>query len=191
MTSDWVEGLLLVSRYAYRVEIARPGNFGIALYSRYPFLPVQSEEIGYGSDVTPAIRIVVQAGPHAGLQLVVVHSVPPVAADSFSVNKRLIRRIATEVRHLNKQAIVLGDFNATIFSGLFRKLLWGGELKHAGAGGSYFSTWNAKSPFLGLKIDHILLTPCIETLHYERGEEFGSDHYPLYFVGWLGQNRDK
>jgi endonuclease/exonuclease/phosphatase (EEP) superfamily protein YafD len=181
LTPEWVAGLSLKERYPHVVEIPQLGNFGIALYSKYR---LSSVEDGYGMDLTPSIKAIVLEGPHSGLQLVVAHSLPPLI-NSFTHNRILLRRIATEVRHADHPVVVAGDFNATIYSGLFRKLFWGGEMQHAGAGGEYFSTWDVGAVTRALMIDHILYKGCIQRKSYRRGEAFGSDHYPLLFEGRL------
>jgi endonuclease/exonuclease/phosphatase (EEP) superfamily protein YafD len=180
VNTEWLQDLSLDSEFPYAQSIPQQDNFGIALYSKHP-LTVFNE--GYGEEVTPAIRAEVTEGDLAGLRIAVVHGIPPLSAAAYRHNRLLLRRIATEVRHARNPYLLMGDFNATIFSGLFRKLFWGGEMRHAGQGGSYFTTWDAESVFKRLMLDHILLSGCLRTTRYERGRYFGSDHYPLVFEG--------
>lgn len=180
--ATWLRELSLQSEFPYSLTIPQQDNFGIALYSKHPLTFFHE---GYGEEITPAIRAEVSEGALAGLRISVVHSIPPLSAAAYRHNSLLIRRIATEVRHSQNPYLLMGDFNATIFSGLFRKLFWGGEMRHAGQGRGYFTTWDAQSFLKRLMLDHVLLAGCIRTIRYERGQEFGSDHYPLVFEGLL------
>lgn len=80
-------------------------------------------------------------------------------------------------------AVLIGDFNTTPFSQVMKQLLTTTGLRDAAAGAGYRVTWGPRVwsgeplfPWVGIPIDHTLVSPGVQVLSTEVGELPGSDH---------------
>jgi endonuclease/exonuclease/phosphatase (EEP) superfamily protein YafD len=76
--------------------------------------------------------------------------------------------------------IVAGDFNATPFSPIFRKVIKISGLKDSREGFGWQPSWPTYVPLLWLPIDHILVSSEIQVHNRATGSFIGSDHYPVF-----------
>jgi endonuclease/exonuclease/phosphatase (EEP) superfamily protein YafD len=78
--------------------------------------------------------------------------------------------------------VLVGDFNTTCFSPTFRFILEQTELRDSARGFGYVPTWGPRLPrepwlpWLGIPIDHVLVSPGVDVVEREVGPELGSDH---------------
>lgn len=76
--------------------------------------------------------------------------------------------------------IVMGDFNNTPWSQVFRTFQRQSELSLAQHGWGLKSTWpTSLPPVLQIPIDCCLHSPSLKTIHYQVGPNLGSDHRPI------------
>lgn len=80
-------------------------------------------------------------------------------------------------------ALLTGDFNTTPFSQVMKQLLSTTGLRDAAAGSGYRVTWGPRLwageplfPWVGIPIDHTLVSPGVQVISSEVGEIPGSDH---------------
>lgn len=78
------------------------------------------------------------------------------------------------------QRVVMGDFNATPWSPVFRRLLDRGRLHSSLDGHGIQPTWPVGNPLLLIPIDHALLSPELATVDRATGPSFGSGHRSLW-----------
>ncbi len=178
----WIEELGLRSEFPYHIEIPRDDYFGLALYSRYPF--VGQPETDVGGQLPPIIHATVELTNHATVELMVLHTIQPLFPESFFANRVLVRRLSTPLRHSDNPVLVLGDLNANWYSALYKRFREAGNLEDAMAGFGIFRTWNAENPLFRLTVDHLLYRG-MSVLAYERGPAFGSDHFPIMGEFWV------
>jgi len=74
--------------------------------------------------------------------------------------------------------IVVGDFNATPFSSIYKNFVGNLNLKNAMQGYGMPKTWDAQSILKRVTIDHVLFKELNVKKFDVLGEIF-SDHYPL------------
>ena len=80
----------------------------------------------------------------------------------------------------DRRSVLAGDFNLTPWAPDFSELLARGHLTDSALFYSGLSaTWLSRLPFVGLLIDHVLVSPHIGVLSNRVGEDVGSDHLPL------------
>jgi endonuclease/exonuclease/phosphatase (EEP) superfamily protein YafD len=82
---------------------------------------------------------------------------------------------------LSDPAVIVGDFNATPYSLVYKELT-ATHLRsaHDDRGRGWATTWpNGMSPVPPIRIDHALLTPGVECVSISEGRGVGSDHKPL------------
>ena len=78
--------------------------------------------------------------------------------------------------------VLIGDFNTTPFSGVFAEITSITGLRNGAAGNGYHPSWGPRLPnepwlpWLGIPIDHTLVSPQVEVTKLELGEMPGADH---------------
>jgi endonuclease/exonuclease/phosphatase (EEP) superfamily protein YafD len=125
---------------------------------------------------------VVAGGKH--VRVAGVH--PPTPRSSLRI---LMQRAMMLVSQQELQAdpradarVLLGDFNTTCFSPTFRFILERTGLRDSAQGFGYAPTWGPRLPrdpwlpWLGIPIDHVLVSPGVEVVEREVGPALGSDH---------------
>ena len=89
--------------------------------------------------------------------------------------------VTPQLLALSDPAVIVGDFNATPYSRVY-KTLTADRLRsaHDDRGRGYATTWpNSMEPIPPIRIDQALLTPGVECVSINEGRGIGSDHKPL------------
>jgi endonuclease/exonuclease/phosphatase (EEP) superfamily protein YafD len=149
--------------YGEPVTYINGGAYSCAIFSREK--PIKTEPIQV--ETYPICKAVFE-----DYTLLVIHPYPPLTHESYSSQKEYFSQIQNELEHLRQNGenfVLVGDFNSTIYSGVFRKYF--GEYHNVN-----HYTWNPKSP-LALPIDHGLSNLPIET---SKGDKLSSDHTGLF-----------
>ena len=177
-------GDLLKEEYPYSKWIPQNDARGIAMLSRIPgmeFLEVDLAGIGM-----PAIEGQVPGrGAQRGLRILGVHTSSPNLGGRTAQRDQQLDFMRRWVLESNEEALVIGDFNITPWSKPFRERLKGeglgqGKLRDTREGRGFFATWPSGLGWLGIPIDHALVTQGIEV--HRRGAGLPlreSDH------GWI------
>ncbi|MDS4027075.1 MAG: endonuclease/exonuclease/phosphatase family protein [Candidatus Contendobacter sp.] len=164
-------------RYPHHLTEPREDPFGIALFSRHPF--VQSQIVHFGDAISPpAVMVTINAGEHP-FALIGVHPWPPVSADLAEGRNAQLRALATRVRQCQIPVLVLGDLNLSPWSPWFARLLADTGLRDSRRGRGLQPSWPAGWWPLWIPIDHALFSAGIRIQHREIGPAIGSDHYPV------------
>ncbi len=170
----WLSALdAALSGLPYRVQAPRGDNFGLALYSRYPLRSIERDAPGG----FPALRAVIDT-PAGRLPLMLVHPPPPLGAELSAARDATFVEIARWAA-TQPEAVVLGDFNATLYSAPFQAMLGSADLRVAAAGQGIVGTWPAPLGALGILIDHVLLRGGWRVVDFAVGPLVGSDHRPV------------
>lgn len=128
----------------------------------------------------------------ACLAVIALHAPrPPLPGAAFgepaTQRDRLLELAAAMARQraaAGDHVVLLGDLNATPYSGVFRDLLADSGLADSARAPSerpvrprptWFSTW----PGIGLPVDHALISPGVRIIERRLGAHIGSDHRPL------------
>jgi endonuclease/exonuclease/phosphatase (EEP) superfamily protein YafD len=184
MNALWRDALraLADERYPYRVVVPRQDSFGIALYSRFPFVEPPRSDVRIGTLGTPQIRAVLDV---RGREVVVdnIHVMPPTSARHSIEHRAGIADIIDLVRGESRPVILCGDFNMTADS-LYAARIRSTGLRdtHALAGFGRGATWPNFGVLRfapGVRIDHIYLSDALTCVQSRVGEGRGSDHRPI------------
>ena len=168
-TSSWQRSLApLRARYPHTLEAPQSDNFGIAVFSRRPF---DGEIVVFGQMGVLSIVATFDDGP----RVIATHPVPP-GGSAYARDRDAQFVGLAEATQDDPRTVVVGDFNATPFSGPFRRMLRDGALRRAGGG--IAATWPAEFPPLWIALDHALVGPSVEVVDYSVGPHIGSDHLP-------------
>lgn len=172
----WVDRLEpLNDLYPHRIIQPREDNFGVAVFSKQPFV---SEEVLYYSafDLPAVVFEVVLEG--TTYHLIGAHPLPPMNGFNYEARNAelldLARRIASK-----PHAIFMGDFNLTPFSPYFREILAISGLRDSANGLGLVPTWNSANPLFAIPIDHMLISKDLAISLRAIGPSLGSDHNPL------------
>jgi endonuclease/exonuclease/phosphatase (EEP) superfamily protein YafD len=170
-TGNWYRSAEpLRAAYRYRIEDPSPRADGIAIYSRFELEPAQVFELS-----RPAVEARVHA-PAGTFTLFGVHLRSPTSRWYAYLRGREYDTLADRVAKVGGPVLVTGDFNTTPFSPYFTDWLARTKLHDARLGRGYVATWPTFLPFLGIPIDHCVVSDDIVIEDFRRLDAFGSDH---------------
>ena len=173
----WKAGFALPPEYGHAHEIVREDNFGLGLYSRFPFT---LQDTGFFERDLPPILMVNVDLPHGKtVSATLLHAFPPLSAPALRRNTLLLRRTSVILRHVPGPVLVMADLNATPASPFYGRLANNAELADVFFGRGWRSTWNAKKPWLRVPIDHVMYKGGLTLTDARVLPAFGSDHYAI------------
>lgn len=183
-TERWAAGLApLRERYPYTVDGQSPSVFSLYLFSRLPLSEqaiFKLPEPGGFPAITVRVCLSDTSDADGCLRLVGVHPPPPIRSDTAAARDAALQALpAVIARGDAARTVLLGDFNCTPWSPLFRDLLTATGLRDAALGHSPRPTWTSRRFPFGIKIDHILVGDGIAVTDYAVGDDVGSDHFPV------------
>lgn len=183
-TPRWRKGLRLLERtYPYFALRNRWNQWGVAVYSKYPFEDVQDLDLGDNQSSHLRIRLQLPGGP---AEVYAVHLASPLSPRHAAQRNTQFRRLAAHIAAADPALprIVAGDFNSTPFSPVFRDLLRDTGLRDGRRPFGLHYTWPAVPvPVpLWMAIDHCLVSDGVVVTRVARGPPAGSDHLPLECV---------
>jgi len=166
----------LDATYPHSISDPRSDNFGVAFFSRYPF--VASEILQLGPAGIPSVLV---RSSIAGREFFILgtHPLPPTSAAYAALRDIQLVELSGIVKRLDAPVLLLGDLNATPWSYPFKRLLRDSALIDGSRGFGLQPTWPAGMFPLLVPIDHCLHSPAIQVVRKEVGPAVGSDHYPV------------
>jgi endonuclease/exonuclease/phosphatase (EEP) superfamily protein YafD len=180
----------LSGAYPYSSFVTRDDSFGVAIYSRLPFVGEVDNRFPLGRAGVEQTRAVVRLG---GRDVAVynVHLLPPRRLD-YTVDSRL--QFADLCKALSEERlpyVVGGDLNLTETTPQHRDLKRVGAVDaHDAAGWGPGWTWPVNSIFRyvpGLRMDHVYAGNGLAATRCQTGEGRGSDHRPVVVdLTWHG-----
>ena len=178
VTSKWLAELRqLEASYPHKFTIAREDNFGIAMYSKFPFDSV--EEHFWGGLGIPSLQA---AFTVAGKRFTTIatHPFPPINAFAYASRNTQLEDVSQASKGIKDPLILIGDLNITMWSGDYKVLEDHTNLSNARKGFGILPTWPANMPTIfQIPIDHCLVSPDFVVEDIKVGNDIGSDHLPL------------
>lgn len=176
----------LKSQLPYSSGETSPYNFGILLYSRYPFNAVQ--QIDFSEDSTPSVVANVTVN-NQDIAVVGTHPVPPLRSEYFHFRNRQLDQMAQYLKTVEDTKLVMGDFNITMWSPYYKRMMRHTGLKNARKGFGLRPSWPTKGTYtflpswaallFSIPIDHCLVSPDVTVTNIRVGPNVGSDHRPV------------
>jgi len=163
----------------YRTGRMSASPFAVALFSRWP---VTRSQITRGPDKpwpVLAADICDTEVWRGCLRVIALHSARPfgVGAQQQKLQLEVAGRLAASAP--DHRVILMGDLNLTPWAPRFSELLTWGDLTDTGRRRGLWATWLCRLPFIGLFIDHVLVSPGIVASDNRLGPDVGSDHLPV------------
>ena len=122
--------------------------------------------------------------------MIAAHPPPPITMALSNERDKQLQAISVQI-NAEKIAhkIVLGDLNITSWSSVFKTLLQKGGLIQAKNKEFWQNTWPSFLPqWLGIPIDHTLISPNIRLKDRKIITDLGSDHRAVLTQLYLGKN---
>jgi endonuclease/exonuclease/phosphatase (EEP) superfamily protein YafD len=183
-TERWAIGLApLRARYPYVIDGKSTSVFSLFLFSRLPLSDASIIKLPQ-PDGFPAIvvRVCGEGADNdmACVRLIGVHPPPPLSAEWAAERDVALNAVPALIAGPDAdRTILLGDFNCTPWSPVFRDLVTATGLRSTASGAGLSSTWFSRLVPFGLTIDHILVGAAITPQSHEVGRDVGSDHLPV------------
>jgi endonuclease/exonuclease/phosphatase (EEP) superfamily protein YafD len=174
---NWLDDLSL-EEFGYVCSAAEPreDNYGIALFSRLPF--ISGEVVRFGGLGVPTVLTRLHQG-RTILNIIGSHPPPPKSRRLARYRDQQLEEIMDFTRNLEGAVIFCGDFNLTSWSPRFKRLLERGELHDTRQGFGVQGTWPTWMPLFFIPIDHIWISSNIQVHCRRVGPRIGSDHQPV------------
>lgn len=159
---------------------------GTAVYSKQPLANADINFIG--TDRGLAFPQGLNAGDRA-LSLVTIHPLPPILPAWFQQRNQQLDLTGTYIQSLSEPIILAGDFNSSMWSPYYRRLVDRTGLKNVRRGFGILPSWPTAGTYSFLPsfgsllfstaIDHVLVSPEIRVLSVRTRGNNGSDHRPV------------
>lgn len=173
VTSSWEENLReILNDFKYQILISREDNFGIAVYSKNPFLDKKAFT-GKAGVESIYFKIMMR---DKEISFVSTHPLPPVTPDYWELRNDQYRDISDFLREISGEKILIGDLNTVPWSSQLNKLKEDTSLISLS---SFCDTWHSSfPPFFRIRLDHALISTGLEG-KMSVLKDIGSDHFPL------------
>ena len=174
---DWVAALQeLKDVYPHRKMQPRADNFGIGLLSKWPLKKSWFVELeGTG---LPNIGALVERGGNE-FQIYGTHPIPPIGAANAKDGRTQLAALGKLASQSAVPCIVAGDFNATPWGVAYQEFATQSGLRDSSLGQGLHGTWNARSWFMRIPIDHVFVPRNATVTRRVTGPDVGSDHFPV------------
>ena len=165
------------SEFPFQIFSPRSDNFGIALYSRIPFVDSKIIE-DFSQSFLPSIYIEIEV-QNKIVSILSTHPLPPVGVRYFEERNFQLDKVAEFLSNKPHEKILIGDLNATMWSPYFNKLIQKTGMINVRKGIGILPSWPTNLPFLKIPLDHCLVGKAIRIVGVKLGDNIGSDHLPL------------
>lgn len=172
VSPEYAQQLESYGGYPYKQLAPANDPFGIAILSR---LPLMSAKISTDMDGIRHISAQLNWNGQP-VTLVTWHPMPPLSPRYHQSRNTRLRAIAEAVGRDSQPAILAGDLNATPWSNAFQGIDQMGLRRVTGL----LPTWPAGGlGWMGIPIDHVLVSVHWTVVEVSRGPDLGSDHLPV------------
>lgn len=204
LNQKWISAIHPLNKFYPFNFIEDPGNeFGIAILSK---TKLANKEIFNASEFkTPGLKATTIFDGQT-IELITIHPNPPISEELFESRNLIFEKVSEVINQSEYPVVVGGDFNTTMWSPAYKKLLRTSDLKNTRIGNRVGGTWpmgkanyqnfiNIKSGEkkgtdliprwvvedhpIKLPIDHILVSKEIIVKNMTVGPNIGSDHLPI------------
>ena len=166
--------------YINRLEMPLDNTYGMILYSKFP---LKNKEIRFLlEDSIPSMHMKVILPSGKPVELHIIHPTPPMPPHDKSSTDRdaQMMMVAKMAKNSELPVIVAGDFNDVAWSestSLFQNV---SGLLDPRIGRGFYNTYNVNSWLMRWPLDHLFVSEHFKLIEIERGNDVGSDHFPLY-----------
>jgi len=164
----------LDKQFANAYKRPAEGPYGIALWSRHELLSATTLRLGRVPAIDARIR-----GPAGTFTFLGVHLSAPTLRYRAAQRNVELEALAAHRANITGPLIVAGDFNTTPYSPFFKDWLTATGLTDSRRHRTLSASWPTSLPWLGIPIDHVVVSNDIGILDHRRLPNFNSDHYGI------------
>lgn len=164
---------------AYRAGQPAGLLYGAVMFSRWPVPDWHVEQTADGVGSVLSAELCTSERWQGCLRVIALHAAPPFR-DGVATQAQQLEiagRLASEAPE--RRTVLAGDLDLTPWSPDFAELLARGGLVDTGLRRGLTATWLSPLPFVGLMIDHVLVSPGITVADNQLGDWIGSEHFPV------------
>ena len=177
VTPAWAESLeKLKGEFRFQELAPREHAFGMAILSR---LPIAAKEFHPLDLDRPQLLVRVPLQDKQAWYLGATHVDPPVRPQMAVNRDACLKEWSKELLAQQSPAVMIGDFNATPWSPVFKKLVSPRSWRDSRIGFGNQPTWPSALGGVGIPIDHALVTSGVQVLNRSTFTIPGSDHRGL------------
>lgn len=158
--------------FPFQKIVPRRDPFGIGVISRYPMKAV---DVIRDDDGIAHIEADLE-WQHQTLKVIAMHPMPPIEPRFGLVRDAKLQTAAKKLADQGSPGIVVGDMNATPWSSAFNGLAEHGLRRVTGLDPSWPVAFGG---FMGIPIDHVLVSAHWGWVENHIGPDLGSDHFPV------------
>jgi len=154
-TNEWSQNVSELSvLYPYQIFEPRDSGFGMALFSKYPLKESAVFENSDFGIVTIQTKLRLD---NKLVNIIAIHPPPPMNSLMYSLRDKEFVFIKEKVSKLKGPLVLLGDFNSTMWSPSYKKLIAGTDMQNTRKGFGVLPSWPNYLPVGGIPIDHCLV----------------------------------
>ncbi|MBA4152341.1 MAG: hypothetical protein C0509_07255 [Acinetobacter sp.] len=173
VNQPWIKKLEVIEAvYPHKYKQPADDNFGFAIYSKIPFK-------GKTTEIGELYQLPVFTGDFGSFTLKALHPIPPLSQSDAQENALYITKAVYSDNRNNQPLVIVGDFNATLWSDNIKPLIEN-KLAPANFWGLAW-TWPAGFFPLAIQLDHVFVRNAT-VREFDTLEDIGSDHYPVKVV---------
>ena len=179
INKDWSQALIALSdNLKNNLVLPREDNSGIGIWSNIPDLKISSEEYLFENSSMPFLKGSFRF-KSKNYNFFDIHPLPPSSNFGLKQRNSMLLNIKSRIESINSRTFIMGDFNTTPWSSIFRQNF--SSFNRFPQGLLSANTWSPfRNRIIGIPIDYILTTDNFRLLDNSFiGEGFGSDHRPL------------
>jgi endonuclease/exonuclease/phosphatase (EEP) superfamily protein YafD len=177
----------LARRLAERLPFNyRTAGGGITIFSRFPLIAPQSQTFKHGTVLVTSLQM-----KQSVVELIAAHPIVPIKPGLFQRRNGLLSDITTYMREKRpKSLILLGDFNLTLWSPYYTRLVKNTGLQNTRSGFGIEPSWIEPAShvhyprwitaLVKIPIDHIFVTQNFKVADCRTRKAANSDHRLLW-----------
>jgi endonuclease/exonuclease/phosphatase (EEP) superfamily protein YafD len=175
----WAAGLSqLHADYPHRSMCPLPNSYGMMLFSRFPFLTIETRYIVEPDIPSMHARFRLRSGEVVTLHC--LHPRPPLPGTSSYGRDAELVLVGNEVANDPTPTIVAGDLNDVAWSyttTLFQQI---SQTLDPRVGRGMFNSFHADYAWLRYPLDHVFHSEQFKVVELRRLRHVGSDHFPIF-----------
>ncbi|WP_102107582.1 endonuclease/exonuclease/phosphatase family protein [Oceaniglobus roseus] len=167
----------VVQEYPTVLRHPKDNYYGLVLATR---LKVHKMEVRYlTADDTPTAFAELETDTGKVFRFVGMHPRPPTPGVDSEDRDAQLYYAARFARATGMPVIIMGDFNAVAWSNISHRFKQVGRYLDPRIGRGPLPSFDVNHPILRFPIDQIYITDDVAMVHFGRGPDVGSDHYPM------------
>jgi hypothetical protein len=134
--------------------------------------------VSLGEDMPEVLMSTLEVSEGRTLEMTLLDGFP-LEDGALLKNKLLTRRLLTNLKHNDHEGLLFASLHVTPFSNYYRPFVWAAKFQNASNGFGLWYTWDGRSYFKRLSVDHVLARGYLNVRRYETRMLPGEAHLPV------------